>query len=211
MSPKTPHPSTSPETLLRNAAQPGPDVAAAAAARFAARAESEGLIEVAYATMDSPFGELMLAATDRGLVTLNLPNYGRDVSLERISREISPAILEAPARLDPVRRELDEYFEGKRTSFGVEVDWRLIRGFQEKVLRATYKVPYGRTVTYGEIAAKAGNARAHRAAGTALGRNPIPLVVPCHRITRAGGLPGSYGGGPEMKRALLELEGSLGE
>jgi methylated-DNA-[protein]-cysteine S-methyltransferase len=200
---------TTPEDLIRSAARPSADAAAAAARRFAERAERDGLVEVAYATMGSPFGELMLAATDRGIVTLNLPNYGRDVSLERIALEISPAILESPKRLDPVRRELDEYFEGKRTSFDVDVDWRLVHGFQEKVLRATHKVPFGRTLTYGEIAQKAGNAKAHRAAGTALGRNPIPLIVPCHRITRAGGVPGNYGGGPEMKRALLELEGSL--
>jgi methylated-DNA-[protein]-cysteine S-methyltransferase len=198
-----------PEELIRAAARPQDDAVAAAAKRFALRAERDGLAEVVYATADSPFGEITVAATERGLVRLNLPRYRQDDFLALLSREISPAIIESPKRLDPVRRQLDEYFAGKRKEFGVDLDWRLIHGFQEKVLRATYEIPWGRTLTYGEIAAKAGNPRAHRAAGTALGRNPIPLIVPCHRITRAGGVPGNYGGGPEMKRGLLELEGSL--
>jgi methylated-DNA-[protein]-cysteine S-methyltransferase len=199
----------SPEELIRAAARPEEEAVAAAAKRFALHAEQEGLAEVVYATADSPFGEITLAATERGLVRLNLPRYRQDDFLALLSKEISPAIIESPKRLDPVRRQIDEYFEGTRKSFGVELDWRLIHGFQERVLRATYEIPWGNTLSYGEIAAKAGNPRAHRAAGTALGRNPIPLIVPCHRITRAGGVPGNYGGGPEMKRALLELEGSL--
>lgn len=199
----------SPEGLIKDAAQRGPVAAKAATRRFAARAEDEGLVEVAYTSMDSPFGPVTLAATETGLVRLNLPAYDRDDFLARLSREISPAILESPARLDDARRQLDAYFEGRLQEFTVPLDWRLIHGFQEKVLRATHAVPYGHTLTYGEVAAEAGNPRAHRAAGTALGRNPIPLIVPCHRITRSGGIPGNYGGGPEMKRALLKLEGSL--
>lgn len=199
----------SPEELIRDAARQGPAAAEGAARRFAARAEDDGLVEVAYTSMDSPFGPVTLAATEAGLVRINLPAYDRDDFIARLSREISPAILESPARLDDARRQLDAYFEGRLQKFTVPLDWRLIHGFQEKVLRATYAVPYGHTLTYGEVAAEAGNPRAHRAAGTALGRNPIPLIVPCHRITRSGGIPGNYGGGPEMKRALLRLEGSL--
>jgi methylated-DNA-[protein]-cysteine S-methyltransferase len=199
----------SPEELIKDAARRGPAAAEGAARRFAARAEDDGLVEVAYTSMDSPFGPVTLAATHSGLVRINLPAYDRDDFLAQLSREISPAILESPARLDDARRELDAYFEGRLKRFSVPLDWQLIHGFQEKVLRATYAVPYGRTLTYGEVAAEAGNPRAQRAAGTALGRNPIPLIVPCHRITRSGGVPGNYGGGPEMKRALLKLEGSL--
>ena len=198
-----------PEDLIRKAAIAPPDVAEDAARRFAERAAADGLVDVAYATTDSPFGPITLAATERGLVRLNLPRYDADDFLARLSQEISPAILELPARLDPVRRELDDYFEGRLKKFSVSLDWQLIHGFQEKVLRRTYAIPYGKTLTYGEVAAEAGNPRAFRAAGTALGRNPIPLIVPCHRVTRSGGVPGNYGGGPEMKRALLEMEGSL--
>jgi methylated-DNA-[protein]-cysteine S-methyltransferase len=198
-----------PEELIRSAAQASPGAAEEAARRFAERAAAEGLVEVGYATADSPFGPLTLAATERGLVGLNLPRYDADDFLARLSMTISPAIVEVPARLDPVRRELERYFEGDLRKFTVPLDWQLIHGFQEKVLRRTYAIPYGKTLTYGEVAAEAGNPRAFRAAGTALGRNPIPLIVPCHRVTRSGGVPGNYGGGPEMKRALLELEGSL--
>ena len=198
-----------PEEMIRSTARAQPDAAEEAARRFAALAEKEGLVEVAYASIDSPFGPVVLAATDRGVVRLNLPAYDADEFLARISTEISPAILESPARLDPVRRQLDEYFEGRLKRFTVPLDWQLIHGFQEKVLRATYSIPYGETLTYGEVAAEAGNPRAFRAAGTALGRNPIPLIVPCHRVTRSGGDPGNYGGGPEMKKSLLKLEGSL--
>ncbi len=198
-----------PEDLLRPAAIAPPAAAEEAAARFAERAADEGLVDVAYATSDSPFGPITLAATDRGLVRLNLPRYDADDFLARLSEEISPAMLELPARLDPVRRELDDYFEGRLKRFTVPLDWQLIHGFQKKVLKRTYAIPYGKTLTYGEVAAEAGNPRAFRAAGTALGRNPIPLIVPCHRVTRSGGDPGNYGGGPEMKRSLLEMEGSL--
>jgi methylated-DNA-[protein]-cysteine S-methyltransferase len=200
---------TTPEEMIRSAARAQPDAADEAAQRFAVLAEKKGLVEVAYASIDSPFGPVVLAATDRGVVRLNLPAYDADEFLARISTEISPAILESPSRLDPVRRQLDEYFEGRLKKFRVPLDWQLIHGFQEKVLRATYSIPYGETLTYGEVATEAGNPRAFRAAGTALGRNPIPLIVPCHRVTRSGGDPGNYGGGPEMKKALLELEGSL--
>lgn len=186
--------------------------AAAAAARFAERAAAEGAADVAYARLDTPLGVATVAGTRRGLVAVGLPNRDLDEFLERLAAGISPRVVEAPGRLDEVRRELDEYFAGKRRSFDVPLDWRLVPGgFYRDVLRATARLPYGATLTYGEIAARAGNPRAHRAAGTALGSNPIPIVVPCHRILRSGGDPGNYGGGPEMKRWLLRLEGALRE
>jgi methylated-DNA-[protein]-cysteine S-methyltransferase len=202
-------PTGSPEELIKAAARPDPEAAEAAAERFAARAAEEGLVEVAYARMDSPFGPVTLAATERGLVRINLPSYDEGRFLAALSVTVSPAILESPARLDAARRQLDEYFDGKLKRFSVPLDWRLIHGFQERVLRATAAIPYGETLSYGEVAAEAGKPRAHRAAGSALGRNPLPLIVPCHRVLQAGGKVGNYGGGPEMKRALLDLEGAI--
>jgi methylated-DNA-[protein]-cysteine S-methyltransferase len=181
-----------------------------AAVRFAERASREGLADVAYATFDSPYGQIHVAVTDRGLVSLALPNVPEEAFLATLANEISPRVLELPARLDDVRRELDEYFAGSRRDFDLKLDWRLIRsGFYRSVLRETKRLPYGATSTYGEIAARAGNPRAARAAGTALATNPIPLVIPCHRILRSGGVVGNYGGGPAMKQSLLEAEGSL--
>lgn len=186
------------------------DASRAAAERFAARAEAEGLLDVAYTVEDSPVGPLLLAATKRGLVELGFEGQKElDFYLERLTRKVSPRVLEAPARLDPVRRELDEYFEGRRTDFDVPLDWSLTRGFTQRVLRATAKVPYGEVSTYRRMAAKAGNERAVRAAGNALGANPIPIVVPCHRILRTGGSLGGYGGGLPRKEFLLRLEGFL--
>jgi methylated-DNA-[protein]-cysteine S-methyltransferase len=184
--------------------------AAAAARRLAERAEREGLAEVAYASYDSPLGTAHVAATERGLVSVGLPNLSEESFLAHISGGLSPRLLELPARLDRARRQLDEYFAGERQQFDLDVDWRLVRpGFYSRVLRNTAKLPFGTTSTYGEIAARAGNPRAYRAAGTALGRNPIPIVVPCHRVLPSGGDIGGYGGGPEMKEFLLRLEGSL--
>jgi methylated-DNA-[protein]-cysteine S-methyltransferase len=174
-----------------------------------ARAEREGLLELAYATVESPFGDLLVARTEHGIVNIALHPDRPELVLEELASSVSPRILEAPARLDEVRRELDSYFEGRLHRFTVPLDWRLVHGFQTGVLRATARIPYGQTRSYGEIAEQAGNARASRAAGTALGRNPLPLLVPCHRVLRSGGVVGNYGGGPEMKRALLELEGAL--
>jgi methylated-DNA-[protein]-cysteine S-methyltransferase len=180
-----------------------------------ARAEHEGLIDVAYAEVDSPFGKLLIARTDRGVVRLKLPG-GRDglispdETLEDLAANISPRVLEAPGRLDEERRELDEYFEGRRQDFDVPVDWSLTSpGFRSRALHAVARIPYGKTKTYAQIAKSAGNERAFRAAGTACGHNPIPLIVPCHRVVQSGGGIGNYGGGPEMKEALLELEDAL--
>lgn len=189
-----------------------PDASRVLAERFAARAEDEGLVDIAYTVEDSPVGPLLLAATKRGLVELGFEGQKElDFYLEHLSRKLSPRVLEAPARLDPVRRELDEYFEGRRTRFDVPLDWSLSKGFTQRILRATAKVPYGEVSTYRQMAAKAGNERAVRAAGNALGANPIPIVVPCHRILRTGGSLGGYGGGPERKEFLLRLEGALSD
>jgi methylated-DNA-[protein]-cysteine S-methyltransferase len=177
--------------------------------RLAERASKEGLLDVAYATTDSPFGKLLLARTPRGLVRVSLPAYDPGEALEELAARISPRVLEAPAELDEARRQLDLYFEGKLTEFDLPLDWRLTQGFRGKVQRAIARIPYGQTRSYMQLAASAGNERAVRAAGTACGSNPIPIVVPCHRVLRSGGGLGGYGGGLPMKRALLELEGVL--
>jgi methylated-DNA-[protein]-cysteine S-methyltransferase len=180
-----------------------------------ARAERDGLIDVAYAGVDSPFGKLLVARTDRGVVRLALPKHrghqqSEDEVLEDLATFVSPRVLESPKQLDQERRELEAYFEGKRHHFNVPVDWALTSpGFRSRALHAVARIPYGETRTYGEIAKQAGSARAFRAAGTACGRNPIPLIVPCHRVVQSGGGVGNYGGGPEMKRALLDLEDAL--
>jgi methylated-DNA-[protein]-cysteine S-methyltransferase len=183
--------------------------AADAARRLSARVAAEGLAEVSYAPVDSPFGPLLLAATKRGLVRLAFPEEDIDSVLERLAREISPRIVEAPAPLDSPRRELEEYFSGRRQEFELALDWTLIGGFGRRVLRVTAEIPYGGVLSYGEVAADAGSPRGSRAAGNALGSNPIPIVIPCHRVLRSGGAIGGYGGGPERKRWLLELEGAL--
>jgi methylated-DNA-[protein]-cysteine S-methyltransferase len=181
-----------------------------AAARFAARAASEGLIDVAYARVDSPLGPLLAASTEHGLVRLSYLGFREeDDVLQRLADDVSPRVLEAPARLDGVRRELDEYFGGRRSTFDLPVDWSPMADFQRRVLKATAAIPFGGHASYGEVAERAGNPRAYRAAGTALGRNPIPIVIPCHRVWAAGGKLGGYTGGLERKRALLELEGAL--
>jgi methylated-DNA-[protein]-cysteine S-methyltransferase len=178
---------------------------------FKTRAAEEGLLDVAYTSTDSPFGPLLLAKTRRGLVRVGLPNQDTDELLVDLTERVSPRVLEAPAELDETRRELDLYFEGKLDHFGLPLDWQLSSGFRQRVLRAINRIPYGQTRSYTEMARKAGNERAVRAAGTACGSNPIPLVVPCHRVLRSGGALGGYGGGLPMKRALLELEGVLDE
>jgi methylated-DNA-[protein]-cysteine S-methyltransferase len=178
--------------------------------RLAAQASSDGLLDVAYATVDSPIGEVVVAATDRGLLRVALPGESLDDVLTRLARDVSPRILAYPQRLDEARRELDQYFAGKRERFELPLDWRLSHpGFYRRVLRATARVPFGEVITYTDAAKRAGSPRAFRAAGSALGSNPIPIVVPCHRVVRAGGDIGNYGGGPEMKRFLLEHEHAL--
>jgi methylated-DNA-[protein]-cysteine S-methyltransferase len=194
------------ETALREAAATLPSPAALDLQRVA----GEGLLDVAYATVDSPLGPLVVAATPRGLVRLAYTG-SRDEGevVEDLARRLSPRILEAPERLDDVRRQLDEYFEGRRAGFEVPIDWSLTHGFTGKVLRQTARIGYGKTSTYAEVAGRAGSPRAVRAAGNALGSNPIPVVVPCHRVLRTGGALGGYTGGVERKEFLLRLEGVL--
>jgi methylated-DNA-[protein]-cysteine S-methyltransferase len=191
--------------LVRREAEEGSRHAVPA---FRARAEAEGLVDVGYATLDSPFGPLLVAASRRGLVRLAYPNEASEQVLEELAAGVSPRVLESPAMLEEVRRELEEYFEGARQLFDISVDWVLTRGFNRKVLQATARIPYGSVSTYGDVAGRAGNPRAYRAAGNALGSNPIPIVVPCHRVVPSGGGLGGYTGGVERKEFLLSLEGA---
>ena len=178
--------------------------------RLVQRAEAEGLLDVAYAEIDSPIGKLLVAGTPKGIVRLSFPGEDEDDVLDQLAMRISPRVLEAPAKLDAVRRELDEYFEGRRHRFSAKLDWTLSgQGFRHQVLRHTARIPYGRTSTYMEMATKAGNRKAYRAAGNALGSNPIPVIVPCHRVLATGGGLGGYGGGVDVKQRLLRLEGAL--
>jgi methylated-DNA-[protein]-cysteine S-methyltransferase len=176
---------------------------------LARRAEDSGLLDVAYADLDSPVGELRVYVTRRGLVRLSYPEEQVDRVMADLASGVSPRILRAPRRTDRVRRELDEYFAGRRRDFEMPVDWRLVRGFASGVLHATARIPYGSVASYGAVAAEAGSPRAARAAGNALHDNPIPIVVPCHRVLPADHRLGGYGGGTERKRYLLRLEGAL--
>ena len=178
--------------------------------RLAARAAEEGLLDVAYASVGSPLGELTVAMTPAGLVRVAYSDFSdQEAVAEDLAERLSPRVLESPARLDPVRRQLDEYFEGRRTEFDVPIDWSLTRGFTRGVLQATARIPFGEVGTYASVAGEAGSPRAVRAAGNALGSNPMPVVVPCHRILRTGGALGGYTGGIERKQFLLRLEGRL--
>jgi methylated-DNA-[protein]-cysteine S-methyltransferase len=178
--------------------------------RLSGRAAAEGILDVAYTTADSPYGPLLLATTRRGIVRLGLPNENGEDLLEDLAVRVSPRVLEAPAQLDEVRRELDLYFQGRLRKFDLALDWRLSKDFRRRALRAVARIPYGETRSYTDVARRAGNERAVRAAGTACGANPLPIVVPCHRVLRRGGGLGGYGGGLPMKRALLDMEGAFG-
>jgi methylated-DNA-[protein]-cysteine S-methyltransferase len=195
------------ETALRAAAARLPEAAAAAA--LMERADRAGLVDVAYATTDSPVGPLLLAATPEGVVRVSFAREGFDDVLTALAQRISPRVLELPRRLDDARRQLDEYFAGRRTAFDVPLDHRLATGFRARALEAVAAIPYGRTGTYRTIAVAAGSPRAVRAAGTACATNPLPLLVPCHRVVRSDGTMGRYGGGEAAKRLLLEHEHAL--
>jgi methylated-DNA-[protein]-cysteine S-methyltransferase len=177
--------------------------------RLADRAAAEGLLDVSYTSADSPFGPLLLAGTPRGLVRIGLPNQDSESLLEELARKVSPRVLETPGRFDEARRELELYFEGRLHDFDLPLDWQLSRDFRRRALRAIARIPYGETRSYMQVAKSAGNERAVRAAGTACGSNPIPIVVPCHRVLRTGGGLGGYGGGLPMKESLLRIEGVL--
>jgi methylated-DNA-[protein]-cysteine S-methyltransferase len=194
--------------LLRGAAARLPGAPPPAAA-LAAGAEAAGVLDVAYAGVDSPVGRLLVAATPEGIVRVAFAREGDDAVLAELARRISPRVLEAPARLDPARRQLEEYFEGGRTAFALPVDWRLSSGFRERVLHAIAAIPFGRTGTYRSVATAAGTPNAVRAAGSACATNPIPIIVPCHRVVRSDGTMGRYGGGEAAKRLLLEHEHAL--
>lgn len=176
--------------------------------RLAQAAQAEGLLDIAYGTVDTPIGTLLLAATGRGLVRVAYPSQGQEAVLGQLAEDISPRILHAPARVEEASRQLEEYFAGQRHHFDLPLDHRLSSGFGRSVLSKLPEIKYGRTASYAELAAMAGNPKAVRAVGTACGNNPLPVVVPCHRIVRSDGTPGGYIGGAEAKRSLLELEGA---
>ena len=194
------------ERMLRDI---GPVDATAAQERFVRRAIDDGLADVAYAPVDSPLGELVAAVTPRGLVRLAYEDGRGDAVLAELADRVSPRVIEAPARLDDIRRQLDEYFAGRRQVFDLGLDWTLTHGFTRRVLQSTARIPFGELGTYRLVATGAGNAAAVRAAGNALGANPMPIVVPCHRIVRTGGKLGGYTGGVQRKEFLLTLEGTL--
>jgi len=185
--------------------------AAEAAPAIAPAAARAGLLDLAYALEETPLGTLLLASSARGLVRIAyldaaLPGHEQAL-LEELAAALSPRILRAPARLDPVRRELEQYFAGRRRRFELPLDWRLVHGeFSRRVLARTAAIPYGVTRTYRQVAEAAGSPRAYRAAGNALAANPLPIVVPCHRVLASGGGLGGYTGGLERKRALLAIE-----
>jgi methylated-DNA-[protein]-cysteine S-methyltransferase len=175
-------------------------------ARLVADAQRAGVLDVAYRIVDSPFGPLLLAATTEGLVRVAFDREDHDVVLGFLAEQVSPRILAAPGRLDDVARELDEYFAGTRRGFDVPVDLRLAHGFRRTVLDHLRLSADGATETYATVAAAAGNPAAVRAVGSACSHNPVPLVVPCHRVIRSDGTVGQYLGGTDAKQTLLALE-----
>jgi methylated-DNA-[protein]-cysteine S-methyltransferase len=180
-----------------------------AAVRLRAAAFDDGLVDVAVGTVDSPVGELFVAVTPRGLASIAFEGVDRDRLMARFARELSPRVVATARATDDVRRELDEYFGGARRRFDLPLDRRLMSRFMREVLGATSRVSFGRLATYGEIAGRIGHPSAARAVGAALGANPIPIVIPCHRVVGANGKLTGYGGGLPRKEALLRLEGSL--
>ena len=174
--------------------------------RLVAAAQADGVLDVAYCTIDSPVGKLLLAATELGVVRVAYDSEDHAAVLQVLADRISPRILNAPGRLDMIRRELDQYFSGLRRSFDAPLDWRLSTGFRRTVLTHLSDIGYGRTASYAAVAQLAGNPKAVRAVGTACATNPLPVVVPCHRVLRSDGSLGGYLGGPEAKRTLLALE-----
>lgn len=174
--------------------------------RLAVAAADAGILDVAYRTIDSPLGTLLLAGTAKGLVRVAYAIEDHDAVLDRLANTVSPRILNAPARLDRAAREFDEYFAGRRNLFDLPLDLQLTHGFRRIVLTHLPEIGYGRTASYATVAAAAGNPKAVRAVGSACATNPLPVVVPCHRVVRSDGTIGQYVGGVEAKRALLALE-----
>jgi methylated-DNA-[protein]-cysteine S-methyltransferase len=196
------------ERRLREAAWPDAAAWARVRGELARRAGAAGLVEVAFERHASPLGPILLCATAKGLVRVGLPAEGEDAVLGELAARVSPRVLCASREsLARARRELDEYFAGRRRRFGVSLDWRLARGFRREVLRAAVRIPYGETASYRELASRAGSPAAWRAAGSALAANPLPILVPCHRVLPAAGGIGGYRGGLAAKARLLILEG----
>lgn len=193
-------------------ATPASDVAALRTLhdRLVARAQRDGLLDVAYRVVDSPVGRVLVAAGERGVLRVAFEVQGHDAALADLAARVSPRVLEGGTRLDPVLRELDEYFAGTRRAFDVPLDLRLAQGFRRDVLAALARVGFGATASYGQVAAAVGRPAAVRAVGTACALNPVPLLLPCHRVVRADGTPGRYAGGDAAKRALLAWERSGG-
>lgn len=174
--------------------------------RLVARAQSDGLLDVSYRVVDSPVGRVLVAAGESGVLRVAFEVQGHDAALADLATRVSPRVLEGGSRLDPVLRELDEYFAGTRRTFDVPLDLRLARGFRRDVLAALPRVGYGATASYGQVAAALGRPAAVRAVGTACALNPVPLLLPCHRVVRSDGNPGRYAGGDDAKRTLLAWE-----
>ena len=188
------------------ASPPDPDPLPRLRHRLGLAAEAEGLLDVAYTTIDSPVGALLLAATPKGLVRVAYGVEDHDRVLDTLAQRLSPRVLRAPKRLDLAARELDEYFSRRRRVFDLPLDLSLSTGFRQLVQRHLPEIGYGQTRTYKQVAELVGNPKAFRAVGTACATNPLPLVVPCHRVLLANGSPGDYVGGPDAKKALLSLE-----
>ena len=176
--------------------------------RFRTAAAEQGLLDVAYDVIESPLGDLFVGVSDRGLCVISY-EADPDAQVERLARGFGSRVLRSPRPIAPARRQLDEYFEGKRRRFDLEVDLRLTRDFGRTVLEELGRVPFGEVTTYGALAAKAGKPRAARAVGTIMNRNPLPIVLPCHRVVGANGSLVGYAGGLERKQTLLRLEGAL--
>jgi methylated-DNA-[protein]-cysteine S-methyltransferase len=174
--------------------------------RLEVQADEQGLLDVGYRTVDSPIGELLLAATDQGLVRIAFAQEGFDAVLQSLATKISPRVLRSPGRLEDAARQLDDYFAGRRHTFAITLDLRLASGFRRQVLEHLRQIAYGTTESYAAVAAATGHARAIRAVGSACATNPLPVVVPCHRVLRSDGTLGGYLGGLATKRALLQLE-----
>jgi methylated-DNA-[protein]-cysteine S-methyltransferase len=193
-----------PSDFLASAADPG--TLSELKLRLALAADAAGLLDIAYTTVDSPVGPLLLAATPKGLVRVAYDVEDHDRVLDTLAQRLSPRVLRAPRRLDAAARELEEYFAGRRQAFDLPLDRSLSSGFRQLVQRHLPEIGYGQTRTYGQVAALVGNPRAARAVGTACATNPLPVVVPCHRVLPADGTPGRYVGGPAAKVTLLRLE-----
>ncbi len=205
------HDDTAQVDRLLRADLPAADEAwVAVRARFAARAAAEGLVDVAFEDHDTPLGQMRVSATGQGIVRMSLPTENADEVLDHLARNVSPRILRTSTpTITTARRELDEYFDGHRRTFDVPLDWMLTKAFRRDVLRATAQIPYGQTSSYQQVATVAGSPNAVRAAGSALANNPLPILVPCHRVLRTDGGLGQYLGGQAAKIQLLTLEKAI--